>query len=200
MLDIVAFLLEVEEFLSQCLYCQLFSLHGNLDLYLLERVLPLLFAIADFIKLLRVVPAHAYILLWQHCSSARRPHCSSARTMPEAALLLSPEAALLLSPEAALLLSPEAALLLSPEATLLLSPEAALLLSPEATLLLSPEAALLLNPEAALLLSPEAALPLTCGRRRCAPQMRPRQAPLHLRAHADGADSLDGAGAHLLAI
>jgi hypothetical protein len=29
---------------------------GNVDLYLLERVLPLLFGIADFIKLLRVVP------------------------------------------------------------------------------------------------------------------------------------------------
>jgi hypothetical protein len=41
---------------------------GNVDLYLLERVLPLLFGIADFIKLLRVVPAHAYILLWQHQS------------------------------------------------------------------------------------------------------------------------------------
>jgi hypothetical protein len=35
---------------------------GNVDLYLLERVLPLLFGIADFIKLLRVVPTHAYIL------------------------------------------------------------------------------------------------------------------------------------------
>jgi hypothetical protein len=30
---------------------------------MLERVLPLLFGIADFIKLLRVVPTHAYILL-----------------------------------------------------------------------------------------------------------------------------------------
>jgi hypothetical protein len=56
MLDIATFVLEVEEFLSQCLYCQLFSLYGNVDLYLLERVLPLLFGIADFIRLLRVEP------------------------------------------------------------------------------------------------------------------------------------------------
>ena len=50
--------------------CQLFSLYGNVDLYLLERVLPLLFGIAGFIKLLRVVPTHAYILL-SRCGRTR---------------------------------------------------------------------------------------------------------------------------------
>jgi hypothetical protein len=49
---------------------------GNVDLYLLERVLPLLFGIADFIKLLRVVPTHAYILLW-HSPRGKCPAFSS---------------------------------------------------------------------------------------------------------------------------
>jgi hypothetical protein len=53
---------------------------GNVGLYLLERVLPLLFGIADFIKLLRVVPAHAYILgsgrRWSSACACRLSLCN----------------------------------------------------------------------------------------------------------------------------
>jgi hypothetical protein len=46
---------------------------GNVDLYLLERVLPLLFGIADFIKLLRVGPTHACVMPWHAVGPHQAP-------------------------------------------------------------------------------------------------------------------------------